>query len=576
MRMTALSLLPAILLLAALPACCGEIHDAARTGDIDTVTRLLDGGPLEVNSLDESGRTPLIIAAAAGQSDILSLLIERGALVNATNDRGATTLHFAASRGDSQIVRALIERGAVVNARAIGCATPLCWASSAGRVEAAEVLIARGANVNAECVDLWTPLYRAASRGSMELVRLLIDHGASVDMKCIEGRSPLHNAVESGNEDVVGLLLESGAPVDVRDNLGRSPLWVAVEMGYADISALLLAGGASIYANEFESGQTVLHQAAIYGYGDVAELLLASGADAEAENAKGRTPRDLAARYGHAKLARALFPRRRQEDAPSLRPERPSLLHYSLSDGEAAIWYLGGHGVAIRTRSHLLVLDYSEPGMPPDEPSLEGGRISAAQVESESIMAFVPGLRTGYPIRAIMQLHEAIPDMTYVLGFRTERGPDHVYVEPLTSVKVGRASVSSTAPNRYAHGQDFLITVDGVTIYKAFSWAYWDEQSSDAYREGVAYLAGTVPRCDIAIVPYSGGDEKHEAMVISDLREMSRRLRPKAVLCVGGTWQHTRDFAGEVRDDGIAETVLFGEYPGDALLYRAGGLEAVD
>ncbi len=576
MKRTATLLVCLILFVWILPACSAEIHDIARSGDVAAVGQLLDGDALLVNSLDESGRTPLIVAAAAGQRDIVKLLLDRGALVNATNDRGATTLHFAASRGDSTIVRMLIERGAVVNARAIGDATPLCWASSSGRKEAAEVLIAAGANVNAECVDLWTPLYRAASSGNLELVRLLIDHGANVDMQCVEGKSPLHNAVESGNEDIVRLLIERGSPVDARDALGRSPLWMAVERGFADIAGLLLERGAEIYVNDFESGQTVLHQAALRGYGDLVKLLIGSGADPALKDATGRTPADLAVKYGNGGVARELAERGFRVDASTLRHVRPDPFHYSLREGEAAVWYLGGYGVAVKTRSHLIVLDYSEPGLPPDDPSLANGHINPAQVGSQNIIALVPGLRTGYPISAIMGLQESIPGMSYVLGFRTERGPEHVYVEPITRTQVGDALVASTAPDRYAHGQDFLITVDGVTIYTCFSWDYWDEQSSRAYREGLDFLGIGPSRCDIAIVPYAVGTQETRNMVLSDMLEMSGKLRPKAVLCVGGTWQYTRDFAGEVREQGIAETVLFGRYPGDSFLHSLRGLEALE
>lgn len=575
--MRAIMLLIALtaLLLTARPAYSEDIHDAVRAGDIIAVAEILDADPLEINSLDETGRTPLALAAAAGQRDIVDLLLERGALVNVANDRGAATLHYAASRGDSQIVRVLIEQRAVVNARAIGCATPLCWASSAGRRDAAEVLVAHGANVNAECIDLWTPLYRAASSGDLELVRLLLDHGAQVNMQCIEGKSPLHNAVGSGSEDIVGLLIDSGAEVEARDVLGRSPLWMAVENGHTGIAALLLESGAEIYPNDFESGQTPLHQAALRGYGNLVDLLIGSGADPEMSDAEGRTPAGLAQTYGHIDLARALVPARRRGDPPTLRQERPSPLHYSLKEGEAAIWYLGGYGVAVKTRSHLIVLDYSEASALPDQPSLANGHISPAEVGDENIIAVVPGLRTGYPVRATMELNRYIPEMSYVLGYSTERGPGHIYVDPMTSVKVGEAEMASIAPNRYAHGQDFLMTVDGVTVYKGFSWDYWDDKSSLAYREGLRFLGEAAGSCDIAIVPYAGGSAESREAILSDLLEMSREIGPRAALFVGSTWQHARDFAAEAREKGLSETVLFARYPGDSFLYTGRGLEAL-
>ena len=572
-------IIPAMLCAAVLvfspPASPAPIHDAARGGDLEAVREIVSREPLAVNSLDESGRTPLIVAAAAGQREVVSLLIERGALVNATNDRGATSLHFAASRGDSQIVRTLIGHGAVVNARAIGCATPLCWASCAGREGAARVLITEGANVNAECIDLWTPLYRAAASGNAGLVELLLLHGAGVNMQCIEGKTPLHNAVESGSEDIVGLLVDENPEVDVRDVLGRTPLWAAVEGGHAGIARLLLERGAEIYENEFESGQTVLHRAALRGYGDVVDLLIEAGADPELEDEEGHTAAGLAARYGHNGVARALAPRRFSEGPPILREEQPSALRYPLEQGEAVIYYLGGYGIAVRTTSHLLVLDYSEPGQGPDEPSLANGHMSPHEIGGMNVLAVVPGLRTGFPIRAVMDLHASIPDMNYVLGFRTERGPEHVYVEPMESAVVDGIGLKSIAPNRYAHGQEFLIAVDGVTIYKGFSWDNWDEQSSASYRDGIRYLGGSGQTCDIAIIPYAAGARGTREMILSDLLYMAGEIGPRAALCVGGTWQYARDFALEIEEKGISNLAVFARYPGDAFIYRGGTLEAL-
>ena len=555
------------------PAFSGEIHDAARRGDIDTVGLLLEGDPMLVNSLDERNLTPLTVAAAAGQADIVGLLLDRGALVNATNDRDASTLHFAASRGDTLIVRMLIEHGAVVNARAIGCATPLCWASSAGRTRAAEVLLAYGANVNAECVDLWTPLYRAASSGNLALVELLMEHGASVNMQCVEGRSPLHNAVEGGHEDVVNVLLGSGSQIDTRDALGKTPLWVAVERGHTRIAETLLAQGARIYANEHESDQTALHQAAIRGYGDMVKVLLDAGADTDARDGDGNLAEGLASRYGHREVAEMLFPRRFSADRPAMRQEEVSHLRRSLKRGEAVIWYLGGYGVAVKTRSHLLVLDYSEPGLPPDEPSLSNGRLDPAELSGLDVLAVVPGLRTGYPIRAIMEMHEMVPEMKYVLGFRTDRGPEHVYVEPMGSREVNGMSMASTAPNRYARGQEFLITADGVTLYKGFSWNYWDDESSLVYRDGIEYLGGRADGCDIAFVPCGSATQEALDVVLSDILHMCEELRPKVVFCVGDAWQYVRDFAREAEARGLPGPVVFAKYPGDCFLYTEEGLK---
>lgn len=569
MKFVALPLACLVLLLVVPSARSGEIHDAVRAGDTDAVRRIVSDDPDSVDVPDDNGRIPLTLAAAGGMEDIVEILLAGGADVNARNDRQSSTLHFAASRGDTQIVRVLIEHGADVNARAIGQATPVCWASSAGRKDAAEVLLASGADVNAECIDLWTPLYRAAWSGNLDLVNLLLEHGAEVNMQCVEGRTPLHNAAESGNENIVSLLIECGAEINRRDELGKSPLWLAVERGDGDIARLLLESGAEIYANEHESNQTVLHQAALRGYTNLVKLLIDHKADPALEDADGNTPAGLADRYMHSTTAQALASWRK--GGPP-RP-RPNPLHYSLRRGEAVIWYLGGYGVAIKTALHLVILDYSEVGALSDEPALANGHVDPDEIAGENVVAVVPGLRTGYPIGAIMDLGRAVPGITYILGFPTERGPEHVYVDPMTVAAAGDALVASTAPNRYARGQDFIMALEGITIYKAFAWDYWDEKSSSAYRKGVEFLGKKAGDCDIAILPYATGSEDAEDLIRSDLLHMSAELKPGIVLCVGSAWQHSRDFAEVLREQGGFDWVLYPRYPGDRFLIREGSVE---
>jgi ankyrin repeat protein len=65
-------------------AYCGEIHDAARKGDLESVKALLKDNPELVNDKDDNyGATPLHWAAAGGYQDVVELLLVGKAEVNA-------------------------------------------------------------------------------------------------------------------------------------------------------------------------------------------------------------------------------------------------------------------------------------------------------------------------------------------------------------------------------------------------------------------------------------------------------------------------------------------------------------
>jgi hypothetical protein len=90
------------------PAYADPLHDAAATGNIDQIRRLLKEDPkrLEKRSVDD--RTPLLYAVTAGQMAAASFLLEQGANSNASNGVGDTALFDAVYRGDAGLLRLLI------------------------------------------------------------------------------------------------------------------------------------------------------------------------------------------------------------------------------------------------------------------------------------------------------------------------------------------------------------------------------------------------------------------------------------------------------------------------------------
>jgi hypothetical protein len=59
------------------PAYCGEIHDAAKRGDLAKVQELLKDDPVLVSSKDNNGHTPLHMAAEWRHKDVVEFLLVR-------------------------------------------------------------------------------------------------------------------------------------------------------------------------------------------------------------------------------------------------------------------------------------------------------------------------------------------------------------------------------------------------------------------------------------------------------------------------------------------------------------------
>lgn len=140
MRKRSLRVLSAYLV--CITACFGfnaaevELHQAANTGDVKAVRRLVANG-VNVNIKDSNGWTPLIVATDFGHVEVVKILIAAGADVNARKHglwiinpagHGETALIWAAIRGQVEIAQILLESGASPDIRAQG-KTALDWAA---------------------------------------------------------------------------------------------------------------------------------------------------------------------------------------------------------------------------------------------------------------------------------------------------------------------------------------------------------------------------------------------------------------------------------------------------------------
>ena len=70
------------------------LHEAARSGDIETAKYLIEKGA-NVNAIDVDGGTPLHYAACNAHLEVVKLLIDNGADINAQDFENKSPLYFA-------------------------------------------------------------------------------------------------------------------------------------------------------------------------------------------------------------------------------------------------------------------------------------------------------------------------------------------------------------------------------------------------------------------------------------------------------------------------------------------------
>ncbi len=183
------------------------IHEAAESGDVDQILKLLDGGA-DVNAPDLDG-TPLQWALFSNQIEVARLLLKRGANPNVKGWDG-TLLESAALNGKTEI---------------------------------AKVLLKHGANPNSG--DRSTPLIRAVQKGSLEIIALLLTQDADPSLATPDGTTPLHEAAHGGKLEIAKRLVDSGADVNALNGIGRPAIHFAVEKNHSILAAYLKKHGAT-------------------------------------------------------------------------------------------------------------------------------------------------------------------------------------------------------------------------------------------------------------------------------------------------------------------------------------------
>jgi ankyrin repeat protein len=291
---------------------------------------LLKGGA-NPNCFTPDGRT--LLQAACGQSGSSKFareLIARGANVAArslvNND---TALHAVATAARSDLIQVLLEKGADVNARDNKMNTPL---HDACRQQLDTETMQQEEDENP--FEVRRRLYgrKKANELSRSIVLLLTLGQADPKAKDMRGATPFHYAIKARNPLTVETLIRhSPSIIYETDSKGRLPIHWAAELGFTNALYYLVDTGSPLWSElEFRHkderkslmkamsdsvnvvdsfGNTALHGAARGGHEKfIVELLSLSRAvlDFSIRNRKGYTALDLAKKNHHVWVASVL------------------------------------------------------------------------------------------------------------------------------------------------------------------------------------------------------------------------------------------------------------------------------
>ena len=157
-----------------------NIFEAAATGKINNIIRLLARNPLLVSTYAEDGFQPLGLACFFGHLDSAEYLVKAGAPINALsqNELNAAPIHSATAGRHRKIVKMLLEHRADPNIREQGGLTSFHIAAQNGDEETIRILLYGGADLLITNKDGKTALDLAMSAGH-EKATLLLGEGVT-------------------------------------------------------------------------------------------------------------------------------------------------------------------------------------------------------------------------------------------------------------------------------------------------------------------------------------------------------------------------------------------------------------
>ncbi|TVY77130.1 Ankyrin repeat, PH and SEC7 domain containing protein secG [Fusarium oxysporum f. sp. cubense] len=293
--------------------------------------------------------------------------------INTIDDTGDSPLILATQRNQFRSMEDLISAGADVNQQSYNGWTPLMVAVILENVKSVKLLLKSKSNVNLYNEEGMTALHWASMKANPELISVLLAAGASVKHRNTIGYTPLHSLVQSKNtshqdiEAAIEMLLVAGSDLEARDNVGRTPFLASICDNKLESTRACVNAYCSVNVLSYSS-QNLLHLAATY---DSLELLRylsvldLSGIDPYQEDSFDDTPFDDLVRTSHAMGEWDLRPARRpglaeQEAFVELyQGVRDQALQNDIQNLERVLGALQEQDIAV-AREHLAILVETE------------------------------------------------------------------------------------------------------------------------------------------------------------------------------------------------------------------------
>lgn len=265
---------------------------------------------LDVNTENNDGDTPLLIAAQNEDEEMFDLLVQNGANIKAKSKDGRTAREIAVSKGFKNYIEKQSDKKNEKNSK-----------NENNLIDATLIVAKDGEGYKKQRLVLEKKLWKRIKKGK-KIDRSLIFDAIGIDSQKIvkhliekceadvneEGwaGSPLHCATALSHEDIVKYLIERGADINKGNKQKDTALHIATEMGNQKLIKLLVENGANVNA-ENDEGKTPLMIASSRGNENIVKYLIEHDADINYENRRKESALLFASIYGYEDLVESII-----------------------------------------------------------------------------------------------------------------------------------------------------------------------------------------------------------------------------------------------------------------------------
>jgi len=363
-----------------------SIHSTAKEGKMLELLKFLDA-KADPNSLDDNRWTPLMLAAASGHLEAVSLLILRKASLEIKDPEGKTALAIAITSQSSNdnVIRTLINKGATLETKDSNGLTALMFAVARGSTSVAQLLLDSKANLESRDTTGKTPLFHSianensaqlllkskahvdavdnsgrsclmyiAAKGRISSAKTLIAAKASLDIRDKEGKTALMYATLQHQRDMVKFFIEARAAVDITDKSGKTVLLQA-----CDLKSTADVGIIRILADVKDSnGHTAVSHAAASGDVHLLQRLITAKASLDPVSIQGTTPLMRALQYNQVAAFRMLLDSKAQTDAVDTNGNTPLMQAALQGQNDPVQWLMDARAsIEMRNEDGFTAMD---------------------------------------------------------------------------------------------------------------------------------------------------------------------------------------------------------------------------